>query len=183
MVTMANKYSGTQTEKNLLTAFAGESQARNKYTYFSKVAKKEGYEQIKAIFEETAGNEQEHAEMWAKELDLIGDTKTNLKHAAEGENYEWTTMYKDFAETAEKEGFKDLAFKFRKVAEVEKTHQERYEKLLENVETLKVFTKDADVTIWKCRNCGYIFIGKNAPKMCPCCGHPQSYFEVLAKNY
>jgi Rubrerythrin len=180
---MANKYVGTQTEKNLQTAFAGESQARNKYTYFSKVAKKEGFEQIKAIFEETAGNEQEHAELWAKELDLIGDTKTNLKAAAAGENYEWTTMYKEFADTAEKEGFKDLAFKFRKVAEIEKTHQERYEALLKNVETLKVFTKDADVTIWKCRNCGYIFIGKSAPKACPACGHPQSYFEVLSKNY
>jgi len=180
---MKTKYSGTQTEKNLMTAFAGESQARNKYTYFASVAKKEGFEQIRAIFEETAGNEKEHAELWFKELGLIGDTKANLKAAAEGENYEWTTMYKEFADTAEKEGFKELALKFRKVAEVEKSHQERYEKLLENVETLKVFKRDADVTIWKCRNCGYIFIGKEAPKTCPLCGHPQAYFELFGINY
>ena len=180
---MENKYKGTQTEKNLAAAFAGESQARNKYTYFSKVAKKEGYEQIKGIFEETAGNEQEHAELWAKELGLIGDTKQNLAAAAAGENYEWTEMYKEFADVAEKEGFKELAFKFRKVAEIEKTHEERYRALLSNVELMKVFTKDTDITIWKCRNCGYIFVGKSAPTSCPACEHPQSYFEVLSKNY
>lgn len=178
-----SKYSGTQTEKNLLTAFAGESQARNKYTYFASVAKKEGYEQIRAIFEETAGNEKEHAELWAKELGLIGTTTENLKAAAEGENYEWTEMYEEFAKTAEEEGFKDLAERFRMVGSVEKHHEERYNKLLENVEMVKVFTKDTDITFWKCRNCGYIFVGKSAPKMCPCCAHPQSYFEVESKNY
>ena len=178
-----NKYKGTQTEKNLLTAFAGESQARNKYNYFASVAKKEGYEQIKSIFEETADNEKEHAKMWAKELELIGNTKDNLQAASEGENYEWTTMYEEFAVVAEKEGFKELAVKFRRVAEVEKHHEERYKKLLENVTLMKTFTKDTDITFWKCRNCGYIFVGKSAPDVCPCCNHPQSYFEVEAKNY
>ena len=180
---MANKYSGTQTEKNLQTAFAGESQARNKYTYFASVAKKEGYEQIAALFLETADNEKEHAKMWFKELGELGDTKENLKAAAAGENYEWTDMYKGFAETAEKEGFKELAVKFRLVADVEKHHEERYLALLDNVNNLKVFKKDEEVTVWKCRNCGYIFVGKEAPKVCPCCAHPQSFFEVNASNY
>ena len=180
---MANKYSGTQTEKNLQTAFAGESQARNKYTYFASVAKKEGYEQISALFLETADNEKEHAKMWFKELGELGDTKENLKAAAAGENYEWTDMYKGFAETAEKEGFKELAVKFKLVAEVEKHHEERYLALLDNVNNLKVFKKDEEVTVWKCRNCGYIFVGKEAPNVCPCCAHPQSFFEVNASNY
>ncbi len=180
---MANKYNGTQTEKNLQTAFAGESQARNKYTYFASVAKKEGYEQIAALFLETADNEKEHAKMWFKELGELGDTKENLKAAAAGENYEWTDMYKGFAETAEKEGFKELAVKFRLVADVEKHHEERYLALLDNVNNLKVFKKDEEVTVWKCRNCGYIFVGKEAPKVCPCCAHPQSFFEVNASNY
>ena len=180
---MANKYSGTQTEKNLQTAFAGESQARNKYTYFASVAKKEGYEQIAALFLETADNEKEHAKMWFKELGELGDTKENLKAAAAGENYEWTDMYKGFAETAEKEGFKELAVKFRLVADVEKHHEERYLALLDNVNNLKVFKKEEEVTVWKCRNCGYIFVGKEAPKVCPCCAHPQSFFEVNASNY
>ena len=180
---MANKYNGTQTEKNLQTAFAGESQARNKYTYFASVAKKEGYEQIAALFLETADNEKEHAKMWFKELGELGDTKENLKAAAAGENYEWTDMYKGFAETAEKEGFKELAVKFRLVADVEKHHEERYLALLDNVNNLKVFKKDEEVTVWKCRNCGYIFVGKEAPKVCPCCAHPQSFFEVKASNY
>ncbi len=180
---MANKYSGTQTEKNLQTAFAGESQARNKYTYFASVAKKEGYEQIAALFLETADNEKEHAKMWFKELGELGDTKENLKAAAAGENYEWIDMYKGFAETAEKEGFKELAVKFKLVAEVEKHHEERYLALLDNVNNLKVFKKDEEVTVWKCRNCGYIFVGKEAPNVCPCCAHPQSFFEVNASNY
>ncbi len=180
---MANKYSGTQTEKNLWTAFAGESQARNKYTYFASVAKKEGYEQIQAIFLETAANEKEHAELWFKELEEIGDTKENLKHAAEGENYEWTDMYKGFAETAEKEGFRELAVKFRLVADVEKHHEERYLALLKNVNELKVFKRDEPATVWKCRNCGFIFVGKDAPSVCPCCAHPQSYFELNCENY
>ncbi len=180
---MANKYSGTQTEKNLQTAFAGESQARNKYTYFASVAKKEGYEQIAALFLETADNEKEHAKLWFKELGELGDTKENLKAAAAGENYEWTDMYKGFAETAEKEGFKELAVKFKLVAEVEKHHEERYLALLDNVNNLKVFKKDEEVTVWKCRNCGYIFVGKEAPNVCPCCAHPQSFFEVNASNY
>ena len=180
---MANKYSGTQTEKNLEAAFAGESQARNKYTYFASVAKKEGYEQISALFLETADNEKEHAILWFKELEGICDTKANLKAAAEGENYEWTDMYKGFAETAEKEGFKELAVKFRLVADVEKHHEERYLALLKNVNELKVFKKDEEVTVWKCRNCGFIFVGKEAPRVCPCCAHPQSFFEVNANNY
>ena len=180
---MSNKYEGTRTYENLKIAFAGESQARNKYTYFAKVAKKEGYEQIKAIFEETALNEEEHAKMWAKELGIIQDTKSNLKNAAEGENYEWTTMYEDFAKVAQEEGFNELANKFLKVAEVEKTHENRYLKLYENIELMKVFTKDTDISIWKCRNCGYIFVGKSAPEICPCCNHPQAYFEINPTNY
>lgn len=174
---MAN-LKGSKTEANLAYAFAGESQARNKYTYFASAARKEGYEQIAAIFEETAGNEKEHAELWFKELGLLGDTKANLKAAAEGENYEWTSMYKEFAEVADKEGFKEVAAKFRMVATVEKVHEERYNKLLENVELLKVFKRDTGVSIWKCRNCGYIYVGKEAPAKCPCCAHPRDYFEL-----
>lgn len=180
---MSNKYKGTQTEKNLWTAFSGESQARNKYTFFASVAKKEGYEQIKAIFEETAANEKEHAELWFKELEEIGDTKANLKVAAEGENYEWTDMYKEFAETATKEGFPLLAKKFQMVADIEKHHEERYLALLKNVNELKVFKKDEEVSVWKCRNCGYIVVAKEAPSVCPCCAHPQSYFELNSENY
>jgi len=179
---MANKYNGTQTEKNLQAAFAGESQARNKYTYFASAAKKEGYEQISALFQKTADNEKEHAKMWFKELDGIGDTARNLGAAAEGENYEWTDMYKGFAETAEKEGFKDLAAKFRLVADIEKTHEERYRALLKNVETKQVFEK-SDVKVWECRNCGHIVVGTKAPEICPVCAHPQAYFEVHAANY
>ena len=177
-----SKYSGTQTEKNLQTAFAGESQARNKYTYFASVAKKEGYEQISAIFQKTADNEKEHAKMWFKELEGIGNTDANLKAAAEGENYEWTDMYKEFAETAEKEGFKELAAKFRLVAEIEKRHEERYRALLKNVETAEVFAK-SEVKVWECRNCGHIIVGTKAPEICPVCAHPKSYFEIHAENY
>ncbi len=177
-----SKYSGTQTEKNLQTAFAGESQARNKYTYFASVAKKEGYEQISAIFQKTADNEKEHAKMWFKELEGIGNTDANLKAAAEGENYEWTDMYKEFAETAEKEGFKELAAKFRLVAEIEKHHEERYRALLKNVETAEVFAK-SEVKVWECRNCGHIIVGTKAPEICPVCAHPKSYFEIHAENY
>jgi len=175
---------GSQTEKNLQTAFAGESQARNKYTYYANKARKEGYEQIAAIFEETAGNEKEHAELWFKALhgDKIPTTEENLLDAANGENYEWTDMYKGFAETAEKEGFKELAVKFRLVAAIEKTHEERYRKLLANVKEGVVFVSK-DVAIWKCRNCGHIVVGKYAPQVCPCCGHQQSYFELRAVNY
>ena len=180
---MANKYSGTKTELNLQTAFAGESQARNKYTYFASVAKKEGYEQIAALFLETADNEKEHAKLWFKELEGLGDTAANLKAAAEGENYEWTDMYKSFAETADEEGFKELAAKFRMVASVEKHHEERYLALLNNVKNLNVFKKESEVTVWKCRNCGYIYVGKEAPAVCPCCQHPQAFFEVNAENY
>ncbi len=178
-----SKLEGTKTLQNLQTAFAGESQARNKYTYFAGVAKQEGYEQIAALFLETADNEKEHAKMWFKEMGGLGDTKANLKAAAEGENYEWTEMYQEFAKTAEEEGFKDIAAKFRMVAEVEKHHEERYNTLLKNVELCEVFKKDTGITIWKCRNCGYIYVGKEAPKVCPCCQHPQSFFEVEAKNY
>ena len=178
-----NKYTGTQTEKNLQTAFAGESQARNKYTYFASVAKKEGYEQISAIFLETADNEKEHAKLWFKELEGIGNTMDNLKAAAEGENYEWTTMYKEFAETADKEGFKELAAKFRMVAAIENHHEDRYKELLANIEKCEVFAKEDKKTVWKCRNCGFIFVGDKAPKMCPCCNHPQAYFELYTKNY
>ncbi len=177
-----SKYAGTQTEKNLEAAFAGESQARNKYTYFASVAKKEGYEQIAAIFLETAENEKEHAKMWFKELEGIGDTAANLGAAAAGENYEWTDMYEGFAKTAEAEGFKALAVKFRMVAAIEKHHEERYKALLENVETKKVFEK-SEVKVWKCRNCGHIIVGTKAPEMCPVCAHPKAYFEVNAENY
>ena len=175
---------GSQTEKNLQAAFAGESQARNKYTYFASKAKKDGYEQIAAIFEETANNEKEHAKMWFKELNggEIPSTPENLKAAAEGENYEWTDMYDNFAKTAEEEGFTEIAAKFRAVAAIEKTHEERYRKLLKNIEDKKVFSKDGD-TIWVCRNCGHIVIGKAAPEICPVCAHPQAYFEVNAENY
>jgi len=177
-----NKYEGTQTEKNLQAAFAGESQARNKYTYFASKAKKEGYEQIAALFLKTADNEKEHAKLWFKELNGIGDTKENLEAAADGENYEWTDMYEDFAKTAEAEGFTELAEKFRGVAAIEKAHEERYRKLLQNVETAKVFEK-SEVKVWECRNCGHIVVGTNAPEVCPVCAHPQSYFEVREENY
>lgn len=177
-----NKYAGTQTEKNLEAAFAGESQARNKYTYFSSVAKKEGYEQIAAIFLKTADNEKEHAKMWCKELQGIGSTTDNLKAAAEGENFEWTDMYEGFAETAEKEGFPELAKKFRLVAAIEKHHEERYRALLKNIEMSEVFAK-SEVKVWECRNCGHIVVGTQAPEVCPTCSHPQSYFEVSAENY
>lgn len=180
--TPANPYAGTQTEKNLEAAFAGESQARNKYTYFASTAKKEGYEQIAALFQKTADNEKEHAKMWFKELNGIGDTAQNLKAAAEGENYEWTDMYKGFAETADAEGFTELAAKFRMVAAIEKTHEERYRALLHNVEAQEVFRK-SEVKIWECRNCGHIVVGTEAPEICPVCAHPQSYFEINAKNY
>ena len=175
-------YKGTKTEQNLMAAFAGESQARNKYTYFASVAKKEGYEQISAIFQKTADNEKEHAKMWFKELKGIGDTKANLLAAAEGENYEWTDMYKTFADEAEEEGFTELAAKFRAVAEIEKSHEERYRRLLDNVEMNKVFEK-AGETMWECRNCGHLVVGKKAPEICPVCAHPKSYFEVRAENY
>lgn len=177
-----NKYAGTQTEKNLEAAFAGESQARNKYTYFASVAKKEGFEQISSIFLKTADNEKEHAKMWFKELSGIGTTAENLAAAAEGENYEWTDMYEDFAKTAEKEGFKELAVKFRLVAAIEKRHEERYRALLKNVELSEVFKK-SEVKIWECRNCGHIVVGTKAPDVCPTCAHPQSYFEISANNY
>lgn len=177
-----NKYAGTETEKNLRNAFSGESEARNKYTYFASVAKKEGYEQIAAIFQKTADNEKEHAKMWFKELQGIGDTAENLLSAALGENYEWTDMYAGFAETAEKEGFSELAAKFRLVAAVEKHHEERYRALLKNVETAQVFEK-SEVKVWECRNCGHIVVGTKTPEVCPTCNHPQSYFELLAENY
>ena len=173
---------GTETEKNLWTAFAGESQARNKYTYFASKAKKEGYEQIAAIFEETANNEKEHAKMRCKLLDGIGSTPENLKAAAEGENYEWTDMYDGFAKTARKEGFEAIAKLFEGVAAIEKHHEERYRKLLKNVEDKVVFSKDGDA-IWQCRNCGHIVVGKEAPAVCPVCAHPQAYFEVAKENY
>lgn len=177
-----SKYAGTQTEKNLQAAFAGESQARNKYTYFASVAKKEGYEQISAMFLKTADNEKEHAKMWFKELGELGDTAANLKAAADGENFEWTNMYEDFAKTAEAEGFKALAAKFRGVAEIEKHHEERYRALLKNVETAAVFEK-SEVKVWECRNCGHIVVGTKAPEACPVCAHPKAYFEVNAENY
>ena len=179
---MANKYAGTQTEKNLQAAFAGESQARNKYTYFASCAKKEGYEQIAELFLKTADNEKEHAKLWFKELEGIGDTAANLKAAADGENYEWTDMYEDFAKTAEAEGFKALANKFRMVAAIEKRHEERYRALLKNVETAAVFEK-SEVKVWECRNCGHIVVGTKAPDICPTCNHPQSFFELHAENY
>ena len=177
-----NKYAGTQTEKNLEAAFAGESQARNKYTYFASKAKKDGYEQIAALFEETANNEKEHAKLWFKELNGIGTTAENLAAAADGENYEWTDMYEGFAKTAEAEGFTELASKFRGVAAIEKRHEERYRALLKNVETAKVFEK-SEVKVWECRNCGHILVGTKAPEVCPVCNHPQAYFEVHKENF
>ncbi len=177
-----NPYSGTQTEKNLLAAFAGESQARNKYTYFASKAKKDGFEQISALFLKTADNEKEHAKLWFKELNGIGSTAENLEDAANGENYEWTDMYEGFAKTAEEEGFKELADKFRMVAEIEKKHEERYRALLKNVEMQEVFKK-SEVKVWECRNCGHIVVGTNAPEICPVCAHPQSYFEISEANY
>ncbi len=177
-----NKYAGTQTEKNLQAAFAGESQARNKYTYFASVAKKEGYEQMSALFLNTADNEKEHAKMWFKELSGIGNTAENLAAAAEGENHEWTDMYEGFAATAEAEGFPELAEKFRMVAAIEKHHEERYRALLNNLETGQVFAK-SEVKVWECRNCGHIVVGTGAPEVCPVCNHPQSYFQVCSDNY
>ena len=179
---MANKYAGTQTEKNLWEAFAGESQARNKYTYFASKAKKEGFEQISALFLKTADNEKEHAKLWFKELDGIGSTAENLLAAAQGENYEWTDMYAGFAKTAEEEGFPELAAKFRLVAAIEKHHEERYRALLKNVETAEVFKK-CSVKVWECRNCGHLITGTEAPAVCPTCAHPQSFFEIHAENY
>ncbi len=173
---------GSKTESNLLAAFMGESEARNKYTYFASTAKKEGYEQIAAIFQETADNEKEHAKMWFKELGLLGNTPENLLSAAEGENYEWTDMYDRFAKEAEEEGFTALAAKFRMVAEIEKHHEERYRALLHNIETQQVFEKST-VTVWECRNCGHIVVGTKAPEVCPVCNHPQSYFQVRKENY
>ena len=178
----AHPYVGTQTEKNLLTAFAGESQARNKYTYFASKAKKEGYEQIAALFLKTADNEKEHAKLWFKELNGIGTTAENLAAAAAGENFEWTDMYDGFAKTADEEGFHELAEKFRGVAAIEKHHEERYRALLANVEAKAVFEK-SEVKIWECRNCGHIVVGTKAPEVCPVCAHPQSYFEVNTENY
>ena len=177
-----NKYAGTQTEKNLQAAFAGESQARNKYTYFASVAKKEGMEQISALFLKTADNEKEHAKLWFKELGGIGDTAANLAAAADGENYEWTEMYKNFAEEAYKEGYDQIARKFERVALIEKRHEERYKALLANIESGKVFSRTPAV-LWECRNCGHLVIGKKAPAVCPVCAHPQSYFEVRKENY
>ena len=179
---MANKYAGTKTEKNLREAFAGESQARNKYTYFASVAKKEGYEQISALFLKTAENEKEHAKLWFKELGELGKTTENLLHAAEGENFEWTDMYERMAKEAEEEGFPELAAKFRGVGAIEKMHEERYRKLLQNVETAQVFAK-SEVKVWECRNCGHIVVGTAAPEVCPVCNHPQAYFEVHEENF
>lgn len=177
-----NKYSGTKTEQNLRAAFSGESEARNKYTFFASKAKKEGYEQIAALFLKTADNEKEHAKLWFKELNGIGDTAENLLNAAEGENYEWTDMYDTFAKEAEEEGFTELACKFRGVAAIEKAHEERYRALLSNVEMQRVFEKSEE-TMWECRNCGHLVIGKKAPAVCPVCAHSQSYFEVRKENY
>ena len=177
-----NKYAGTQSEKNLMTAFAGESEARNKYTFFASVAKKQGFEQIAALFLKTADNEKEHAKLWFKELNGIGDTADNLKAAAAGENYEWTDMYDSFAKTAEEEGFPELAARFRLVGAIEKHHEERYRALLRNIEMAEVFAK-SEVKVWECRNCGPIVVGTQAPEVCPTCNHPQSYFEVHAENY
>ena len=179
---MANKYAGTKTEKNLWEAFAGESQARNKYTYFASVAKKEGYEQISSLFLKTAENEKEHAKLWFKELGELGKTEENLLHAAEGENFEWTDMYERMAREAEEEGFPELAAKFRGVGAIEKMHEERYRALLNNVETAQVFEK-SEVKVWECRNCGHIVVGTKAPEVCPVCNHPQAYFEVHEANY
>ena len=177
-----NPYAGTKTEKNLLEAFAGESQARNKYTYFASVAKKAGYEQIAAMFLKTADNEKEHAKLWFKELGMLGDTSENLAAAADGENFEWTDMYERMAKEAEEEGFKALAAKFRGVAAIEKMHEERYRKLLQNVEAAQVFEK-SEVKVWECRNCGHIVVGTKAPAACPVCAHPQAYFEVHEDNF
>ena len=179
---MANKYAGTQTEKNLMEAFSGESQARNKYTYFASKAKKEGFEQISSLFLKTADNEKEHAKMWFKELNGIGNTAENLAAAAEGENYEWTDMYATFAKEAREEGFDRIAYLFEAVGQIEKHHEERYRKLLENVEGGLVFSRDGDM-IWQCANCGHIHVGKQAPQVCPVCEHPQAYFQIEAKNY
>ena len=179
---MATKYSGTQTEKNLEAACAGESQARNKYTLFAAEAEKEGFEQIAALFLETAENEKEHAKLWFKELNGIGDTAQNLAAAADGENYEWTDMYEGFAKTAEEEGFPELAARFRGVAAIEKRHEERYRALLKNVETATVFER-SEVKVWECRNCGHIVVGTKAPEICPVCAHPQAYFEIHKENY
>ena len=173
---------GTKTEQNLRTAFSGESEARNKYTYFASVAKKEGYEQIAEIFEYTAKNEKEHAELWFRALSGIGDTKENLKNAADNENWEWTEMYEQFAKDAEEEGFVSLAKQFREVGKVEKYHEERYRKLLSNVEMKKVFEK-SEMTMWECRNCGHLVMGYKAPVVCPVCSHPEAYFQVKAENY
>ncbi|MDE6025817.1 MAG: rubrerythrin family protein [Lachnospiraceae bacterium] len=177
-----NKYAGTETEKNLRTAFAGETQARSKYTYFASVAQKEGYQQIADIFLKTADNEKEHAKLWFKELNGLGNTLENLQSAAEGENYEWTDMYDEFARTADAEGFTELAARFRLVAAIERHHEERYRKLIENVELKQVFEK-SEVKIWVCRNCGHIVVGTNAPEVCPTCNYPQSYFEIYGENY
>ena len=177
-----NIYAGTKTEKNLWTAFAGESQARNKYTYFASVAKKQGFEQIAALFLKTAENEKEHAKLWFKALGGIGDTAENLRAAAEGENHEWTDMYVQMAKDADEEGFHELAEQFRGVAAIEKAHEERYRALLNNVETQQVFEK-SEVKVWECRNCGHIVVGTAAPEVCPVCNHPQSYFEVHEENY
>ena len=179
---MANKYAGTQTENNLEAAFAGESQARNKYTYYASKAKKQGFEQIAALFLETAENEKEHAKLWFKELHGIGDTAENLADAAAGENYEWTDMYAGFAKTAEEEGFPELAAKFRGVAAIEKRHEERYRALLKNVETAQVFER-SEVKVWECRNCGHIVVGTKAPEICPVCAHPKAYFEIHKENF
>ena len=179
---MANKYAGTKTEKNLKAAFAGESEARNKYTYFASAAKKEGFEQIAALFQKTADNEKEHAKLWFKELEGIGDTAANLAAAADGENYEWTDMYEGFAKTAEEEGFPALAKKFRMVGEIERHHEQRYRALLQNVEAQEVFAK-SEIKVWECRNCGHIVVGKKAPEVCPVCAHPKAYFEIHEENY
>ena len=177
-----SKFEGTKTEQNLMAAFAGESQARNKYTYFASVAKKEGCEQIASIFLQTAENEKEHAKLWFKALGELGDTAANLLHAAEGENYEWTDMYEQFAKDAEEEGFTALAAQFRGVAKIEKSHEDRYRALLKNVEMQAVFAKSEE-KMWECRNCGHLVMGKEAPQVCPVCAHPQSYFEVRKENY
>ncbi len=174
---------GSKTEKNLWTAFAGESQARNKYSYFASAAKKEGYEQIAAIFEATANNEKEHAKLWFKALGELGTTTVNLLHAAQGENDEWTSMYAQFAKEAEEEGFTKLAYQFKAVAAIEKTHEERYRQLLKNIEDKKVFEKDSELTVWECRNCGHLHVGRKAPGVCPVCAHEQSFFEVRNENY
>ncbi|MBO4862235.1 MAG: rubrerythrin family protein [Firmicutes bacterium] len=179
---MANKYAGTKTEQNLLTAFAGESQARNKYDYFASKAKKEGFEQIAELFSKTALNEKEHAKLWFKELEGIGDTPANLAAAADGENYEWTDMYDGFAKVADEEGFPELAAKFRGVAAIEKSHEERYRALLKNIETAQVFER-SEIKVWECRNCGHIVVGSKAPEECPVCAHPRAYFELRVENY